>query len=211
MRKFTPRQLSRKFIISNANEMNEKLKYGKGFIFVGAHFANWELMAFTGAKIFKSPVNVIVKEQSVKMLNKRINAIREAGGNRMIEMRKAPREILRAISQNEIAAMLGDQSAPQENLTITFFGQETPAFEGPAVFALKTGAPLFFGVPFRGDDYNYTMKAIEIDTSVYNGYNRENVRALTQEIMSLLEEHILMRPEHWLWFHKRFKTNISYD
>src|SRR4030095_8234173 len=67
MRKFTPRQLSRKFIISNANEMNEKLKYGKGFIFVGAHFANWELMAFTGAKIFKSPVNVIVKEQSVKM------------------------------------------------------------------------------------------------------------------------------------------------
>jgi KDO2-lipid IV(A) lauroyltransferase len=210
MKKFSTGQLLKKFVISNADEMNEKLKYGKGFIFVGAHFANWELMAFASAKILKSTVNVIVKEQSVKILNKRINAIREAIGNKMIEMRKAPREILRALAKNEIAAMLGDQSAPQESVTVTFFGQETQAFEGPAAFALKTGSPLFFGVPFRDGNYNYNMRAIEIDTSVYNGYSGENVKALTQELMSLLEDHILMKPQYWLWFHKRFKSNIIY-
>jgi KDO2-lipid IV(A) lauroyltransferase len=211
MRKLNPTELSKKFVISNESEMNEKLKYGKGFIFVGAHFANWELMAYSGAKIFKAVVNVIVKEQSNKLLDKRLNAIREASGNRMIEMKKAPREILKALARNEITAMLGDQSAPQESVTINFFGKETPAFEGPAAFTLKTGTPLFFGVPFRDDEYNYTMKAIEINTSVYGSYSNENVKALTQEIMSLLEEHILMKPDHWLWFHKRFKSNISYD
>ena len=191
--------------------MKEKLKKGKGIIFVSGHFGNWEIMAYGGALIFGKPLSVIVKEQSNKRLDKRLNALREFKGNSMIEMKKAAKEVLRALGENRIVAMLGDQSAPAESAKVKFFGKEITAFEGPAVFALKTGAPVFWGVPVRDEYYNYSLKAIEIDTSIYKEYSAENVQAITQKTMSLLEEYIRSTPDHWLWFHRRFKSVISYD
>jgi KDO2-lipid IV(A) lauroyltransferase len=200
----------KKFVIINSEEMRKKFAPGRGIVFVGGHFGNWEIMAYGGAAIFGKPLNVIVKEQKNRALDRRINMVRQHNGNRMIEMKKAPREVFKALQDNEIVAFLSDQSAPAESVRINFFGKELTAFEGPASFALKTGAPVFFGVPFRDDEYNYSLRAIEVDTAKYGGYSQENVRALTQELNSLLEEHIIMKPGHWLWFHKRFKSVLSY-
>jgi KDO2-lipid IV(A) lauroyltransferase len=208
--KLTSSQLSGKFVIVNANEMSEKFKEGKGIVFVSAHFGNWEIMAYGGALIFGKPLSVIVKEQSNLRLDRRINALREIEGNSMIEMKKAAREVLKALGENRIVAMLGDQSAPAESIKVNFFGQEITAFEGPAVFALKTGAPMFWGVPVRDENHNYSLKAIEIDTSRYKEFSAKNVQSITQTTMSLLEEHIRKYPYHWLWFHRRFKSVLSY-
>jgi len=211
MRKFNSSQLNKKFIIVNEQQMREKLKPGKGIIFVSAHFGNWELMAYGGALIFGKPLCVIVKEQSNKPLDKRINEIREYNGNRMVEMKKSAREVLKALNSNKIVAILGDQSAPAESVKVKFFSQEITAFEGAAAFALKTGAPMFWGVPVRDKNHNYSLEAIEIDTSDYKEYNSENIKALTQKTISLLEEYIRKYPDHWLWFHRRFKSVMSYD
>ncbi|HJY63395.1 MAG TPA: lysophospholipid acyltransferase family protein [Ignavibacteria bacterium] len=210
-RKFNYLQIEEKFNIINAQQVIEKLKNGKGVIFVSAHFGNWELIAYSGALAFCKPVCVIVKEQSNKQLDKRINNIREYNGNRMIEMKKAAREVLKALKGNDIVAILGDQSAPAESVKVNFLGKEITAFEGPAVFALKTGAPVFWGVPVRDENYNYSLEVIEIDTSMYKEYNAESIKDLTQRTMTLLEESIKKHPDHWLWFHKRFKSVISYD
>jgi len=211
LRKFSLSQLVKKFKIINADLMKEKLKAGKGIVFISAHFGNWEIMAYGGAMIFGKPLCVIVKEQSNKRLDKRINEIREYNGNSMIEMKKAAREVLKALRGNDIVAMLGDQSAPAESVKVNFLGKELTAFEGPAVFALKTGAPVFWGVPVRDENYNYSLEAIEIDTSMYKEYCEENIQVITQKTMSLLEEYIKKHPDHWLWFHKRFKSVITYD
>jgi KDO2-lipid IV(A) lauroyltransferase len=191
--------------------MAEKFKQNKGILFVSAHFGNWEIMANGGALIFGKPLSVIVKEQTNKRLDKRINALRESSGNSMIEMKKAPREVLKALSENRIVAMLGDQSAPAESVKVNFFGKEITAFEGPAAFAVKTGAPVFWGVPVRDENYNYSLTAVEIDTAKYKDYSAENIRAITQKTISLLEEYIRRYPAHWLWFHRRFKSVMKYD
>lgn len=209
--KLTDKQLSEKFVISNENEMKEKFKNGKGIVFVSAHFGNWEIMAFGGALIFGKPLSVIVKEQSNRRLDRRLNTIREKNGNIMIEMKRATREVIKALGENRIVAMLGDQSAPAESSKVKFFGQEITAFDGPAVFALKTGAPIFWGAPVRDNNYNYSLKAIEVDTSIYSEYSAANVQEITQKTMSLLEDHITKYPDHWLWFHRRFKSLITYD
>lgn len=209
--KLSSRQLTQKFAIVNENDMKKKLEEGNGIIFVSGHFGNWEIMAYGGALIFGKPICVITKEQSNKPLDKRINYLRRYKGNIMIEMKNSAREVLKSLKSNYIVAILNDQSAPAENVIINFFGKDITAFEGPAVFALKTGAPLFWGVPVRDEKYNYSLKAIYIDTSSYREYNDENVKQITQKIMSLLEEQIRKYPDHWLWFHRRFKSVISYD
>jgi KDO2-lipid IV(A) lauroyltransferase len=204
-------QLEEKFRILNSEVMGSSFAAGKGIIFVSGHFGNWEIMAYGGAQIFSRPLCVIVKEQSNKKLDRRINKIREFRGNSMFEMRTAAREVMRALAQNKLVAFLGDQSAPAESVKVNFFGKEITAFEGPAVFALKTGAPVYFGVPVRDKNYNYSLEAIEIDYSDNKEYNDENIKMVTQKTMSLLEEKIRAHPEQWLWFHKRFKSAITYE
>lgn len=192
--------------ITNPELFEKCLSKGKGIIVVSAHFGNWELMAHGVARYIGHPVNIIVKKQANEKLNRKINEMRESGGNKMIEMQTAMREVLKLLGENKIIAMLGDQSAPKDNsVKVDFFVKDVPTFEGAARFAIKKQASVIFGVPVRNKDYTYTLELREIDMTKYKDYTEENIRALTQEHTGMLEEAIRKNPDHWLWFHRRFK------
>ena len=206
MRKLSAGELAKQMKIKNINIFNEKLKQGKGIILISAHYGNWELTAFGVSKLINVPFNVIVKEQTNKRVNEGINKIRTYGGNKMLDMRNSLRGILSVLKNNGIAAMLGDQSAPKENVKIDFFIKGVPAYEGTARIAIKTGAAVLFGVSTRDKDGTYSLEMHEIDTAKYKEPTEENIKALTQEHVNLLVEYIKLRPDHWLWFHRRFKN-----
>jgi KDO2-lipid IV(A) lauroyltransferase len=192
--------------VSNIELIPKALSKGKGLILISAHFGNWELTAFGVSQLCGVPFNVIVKEQSNKKLDKKINQLRTLKGNRMIDMRNPLREVLSSLKENKIVAMLGDQAAPKENVKVNFFVNDVPTFEGTARFAIKTGAAVLFGVSTRDDDFTYSLTLHEIDTSKYPDASDENIKALTQEHVNLLVNYIRQRPDHWLWFHRRFKN-----
>jgi len=206
MRKLTAGELAKQMKVKNINIFNEKLKQGKGIILISAHYGNWELTAFGVSKLINVPFNVIVKEQTNKRVNEGINKIRTYSGNKMLDMRNSLRGILTVLKNNGIAAMLGDQSAPKENVKVDFFIKGVPTYEGTARIAIKTGAVVLFGVSTRDHDGTYSLEMHEIDTSKYKEPSEENIKALTQDHVNLLVEYIKLRPDHWLWFHRRFKN-----
>ncbi|MFI5145477.1 MAG: lysophospholipid acyltransferase family protein, partial [Ignavibacteria bacterium] len=204
--RFSDDKIKKLINITNPELITNKLKEGKGLILVGGHFGNWELMAFGVSRIVNEPFNVIVKEQTNKKIDKAINNIREMHGNKMIEMKTALRDVLKLLKENKVLAMIGDQSAPSESAAkVNFFVPDVPMFEGAARFAIKTSSPVAFGVSFRNDDGTYSITLHDISIDKYKEYNDENVRALTQEHASLLENAIKECPGHWLWFHRKFK------
>jgi Kdo2-lipid IVA lauroyltransferase/acyltransferase len=206
MRKMDDRTLSRFFKFANIEVFHRALARGKGTVIISAHFGNWEVMAYGGARVLKHRFNVIVKEQSNLRLDKGINRIRSSAGNRMIEMRNSLREVLKLLRENELVAMLADQSAPKEgSIRVKFFVPDVPVFEGAAKFALKTGASVIFCVSVRNPDHSYSIELEEIDTSEYGPYGEESIRKLTEAHAALLEQAIRKNPDHWLWFHRRFK------
>jgi Kdo2-lipid IVA lauroyltransferase/acyltransferase len=206
MRKFSVSELSQFVKVTNLELISENLKKGKGLILISAHYGNWELTAYGVSQICGHPFNVIVKEQTVKKVNDRINMIRTEKGNKLIDMRSALREVLTLLKSNKIVAMLGDQSAPKENVKVDFFVKGVPTFEGAARFAIKTRSALLFGVSVRNSDGTYCVTLDEIDTSKYTGNSEEDIKQLTQEHVDLLVKYIKQRPDHWLWFHRRFKN-----
>lgn len=192
--------------MENPELIEKMLTRGKGLILISGHFGNWELTAYGAARLFKIPLNVVIKEQTNKRVNDAINRIRSEAGNKMIDMRNSLREILAVLKVNGLVAMLGDQAAPKENVKIKFFINEVPTFEGTAKIAIKTGAAVLFGVSVRNPGGTYSLKLHEIDTSKYAEATEENVKKLTQEHTDMLAEYIRQRPDHWLWFHRRFKN-----
>lgn len=206
MRKLSCEKLGEFMKVTNIELMKDKLKQGRGLLMISAHFGNWELTAYGVSQMLGLPINVVVKEQTNRKVSEAINRIRSAKGNRMIDMRNSLRDILTALNGNGIVAMLGDQAAPKENIKVDFFIKDVPAFEGTAKIAIKTGAAVLFGVSTRDDDGTYSLTLHEIVTLKYNDTSDENVRALTQDHVNLLIKYIDQRPDHWLWFHRRFKN-----
>jgi KDO2-lipid IV(A) lauroyltransferase len=206
MRKMKMEKLRKMVRLENAESIDKALSKGKGVVMLSGHFGNWELMVYGCSRLTGHIFNIIVKEQTNTKLDTRLNMIRESCGNKTIEMQTALRPTLKTLSENGIIAMLGDQSAPKEgSVKVDFFVKDVPTFEGAARFSIKTGAPLIFGYILREKDNTYTLNLKEVDMSRYREYTEENVKALTQEHAKMLETVIREHPEHWLWFHKRFK------
>jgi len=205
--KFTKENLKEvvEFTEESQHLIDSALQRGKGLVMISGHFSNWELMALAvGAFSPKRPL-IIVHPFHNKAVDKIANRYRSLLGNSPVPMANSIRASLSQLNSNGIVALLADQSAAKESAPARFFGIEVPTFQGPASFALKTGAAVQCGFLIRKEDGTYRVDLREIDYADLKDDSEDNVRELTQRHVSLLEDFIRKYPHNWLWFHKRFK------
>ncbi len=197
----------RKLIKTNYLDMLYKNhSKGKGLILLSGHFGNWELIALGVAYLSKLPFNIIVQTQNNKLVDAVINRHRCLFGNKIVPMGMSIREIIRTLNEKGIVAIAPDQSGDRERgIYVEFFGREAATHQGPAVFALRTGAPLIMGFMIRNTDGTYEVILEEINYTDIADYNDENIYKLTRRHSELLEKYIRQYPDHWLWMHKRWK------
>ncbi|MDR3112353.1 MAG: lysophospholipid acyltransferase family protein [Elusimicrobiota bacterium] len=193
--------------VENKNLIEIALQKGKGLLFVSAHTGNWEITAAAVAAL-GLPVNVVAKKIYIDGLNDMLVKYRESKNVKVIlkDAKDTGRKLLRALKNGEIIAMLIDQDTEVSGVFVDFFGQKAWTPSGLAVLALKTGAEVLVGVDQRIGRYNHKTiiyGPVKIETT---GNVEIDVVTLTQKATSILEEHIRICPEQWVWFHKRWKT-----
>ena len=121
------------------------LSRGRGVIFMTAHFGAWELSSFAHA-LYGFPLKFIVRPIDNPRVERLISAYRTLSGNIPIERRRATRDILKALRQNEAVGILFDQNTTRsEGVFADFFG--IPAATTPSIvlFALRAGAAVIPG------------------------------------------------------------------
>lgn len=182
------------------------LERGKGGVLVGGHFGNWEFMGAAFAQL-GYPVSFLVGEQHNKFVDDMMNEHRRLMGIRIINMGMAVRGVIKTLRNNEFVALLSDQDARSEGVFVDFFGRPSSTHQGPAVFALKTGAPILFGSAVRlpGGRHRFVLERLRFDH--LEGITPENIREVTQAYTTLLERWIRAYPDHWFWMHRRWKTS----
>lgn len=178
---------------------------GKGIVVVSAHLGNWELVALGLSYAVHLPVSIIVQTQNNLLVDQAINALRTTFGNAVIPMGIAVRDVVRALREGEVVAFAADQSGPEQGPFIDFFGRRVATHQGPALFALKTGAPLVMVLCIRNSNGTYRGIIEEIRTNDLAGPTAEHTRALTERYTHYLESVIRRHPEQWLWMHRRWK------
>ena len=186
------------------NLIKAALSRGKGLVMISGHFSNWELIAFSVGLFAPERFLVIVHPLHNKVVDELTDRYRCLLGNSTVPMGNSIRASLVRLKENKIVALLADQSAAKESAPAVFCGVEVPTFQGPASFALKTGAAVHTGFLIRNEDGRYRVELEEIDFSDLND-SEEGVRTLTQRHVARLEEYVRKYPGNWLWFHKRFK------
>jgi Kdo2-lipid IVA lauroyltransferase/acyltransferase len=177
----------------------------KGLILMSGHFGNWEWLSCGVAAMLGLPFKVVVHPMNNPRVDSIVERYRTSKGNTVVPMGISIRDVLKTLQSKGVVAMLADQSAPKESLFVEFMGKPTATFEGPALFALRTGAPIVFGFSVRKADGNYDVLLEEIPTDDLDGATSENILELTRRHVQVLESMIRKYPYMWLWQHRRWK------
>jgi KDO2-lipid IV(A) lauroyltransferase len=183
----------------------------RAVIFLSAHFGGWELLLKPVRLYLGRPMTSIVQHQRNKRIDRFVDRIRCQFDNSTVPMGIGAREVLKALKEGGAILMLGDQSGSKESLFIDFFGRPAATHRGAAAFSLKTNTPIVMVLLLRQADGTYEIIFEEVDRTGLDDRTEENVIELTRRHTALLERYIRMRPDHWLWMHRRWKHTRSWS
>ena len=186
-------------------ELRAAAEAGTGAVLLTGHLGNWEL---GGAAIAARgvPLDVVGKGMSNRRFQEDLFALRERLGMRVIEMGDASRLALRSLSAGRVVGLLGDQSAHGGGVSLPFFGRPAVTARGPALFAVRSGAPVFVGFALReeGPEACYRMSIARLPNTP-SGDHEGDVLGLTRAYTRALEAAVKSAPEQYFWQHRRWK------
>lgn len=189
--------------------LKEAVDQGRGIVMATAHFGNWEL---GGASVAARgiPTDAVVQKQRNPLVERDVAALRQALGVRQIDRRHAPRQVLRSLREGRLIGFVADQNAGRHGVFVPFFGTPASTHRGAALFAIRSGAPLFFGVALRQPDGGYECRVSPVETD-RTGSLDEAVTRLTAAFTRRLEDEIRTAPEQYFWLHNRWRTRPPPD
>jgi KDO2-lipid IV(A) lauroyltransferase len=176
-----------------------------GLIVLSGHFGNWEYIALSISAQINVPFHVVVKSQRNPYVDNYLNLGRTRWINKVVPLGASIRKIYSELKQTNIIAMVADQRGPQEGMRVNFFGQPTSIYPGPSQLAIKTRAPILYGLAVRQSDYTYNAIISEISIDNLPEGENEQIREVSQRHMAFLESVIRKHPEQWFWMHNIWK------
>ena len=191
--------------LANGEVAREALARGKGLILLSGHYGSWELILPCMRLLLGWPLLVIVQRQRNEKIDALIDAQRRRFDTQSVPMGQSVREVLKVLHDKKVLILLGDQSGSKESVYVPFFGRPAATHRGTAAFALKSGAPLVMFFLVRQTDGTYLVNFEEVESSDLHGSGSDKVDELTRRHVAVLERHIRLHPDHWLWMHKRWK------
>ncbi len=205
----TPEEVRRRIVFDEElDRINAVMAEKKGVIFITLHYGNWDMGA-AGLSAYGFPVNVIAETFPHPAMNTLVQSSRRHLGMKVTPMEKVGPSIIRALRRGEILALLIDVPEPGGTVRVNFFGAPTEVPVGPARLALRSGARPMPGIMLRVKGEEKLIRPIiDFDLNFEkSGDEEEDVRRLTQAIMTSLERLIRLDPNQWFIFHDMWDRN----
>lgn len=187
--------------IENKSYLDQALAKGKGVIIVSAHLGNWELGAVV-VSLLGYPFSAVALPHKNRQINNFFNHQRQIKNIKVIPLGKAVRQCLDVLKRNEVLALAGDRDFTEKGMLLDFFGKPAIFPEGPAAFALKTGAALIPGFMYRDDFDRFILrfeKPLEFSAS---GNKAQDLKFLIENYKNIFQDYIRKYPQQWYMFRR---------
>ena len=179
----------------------------RGVVAVTAHFGNWELLAYAHG-LLGHPCTLVYRAFRNPLLDDAIVDIRANAGTRSIAKKAAARNVVRALRNKELVAIPADQNQTRRvGVFVDFFGKTASTTPGPARLAMLTGAAVFPAFLVRdGESERHRIVILPELEMVNTGDRESDIVTNTQRCTSAIEQMVRQHPDHWIWSHKRWRT-----
>ena len=191
------------FKIKNVEVLKDALDQKRGVILVTGHYGLWEKWgAWLGMNGYQ--LSGIIQKQSNKGSDLFFKETRESYGIVQIYKRSSLDEAYSILKKNKILVLASDQDAKHKGVIVDFFGKKTSVPKGAAIFHLKTKAALVFSVGTidSSGDMTIVFESLNID-------KEPTIQSITQAYTKMLEKKISKNPDHYFWFHNKWKTEYK--
>jgi len=197
-------ELKRLVTSEGVEHLRRAIANGKGAIIITAHFGNWEIIPLYLRSLgFEG--GVLARRLRYPEYESFLISLRGAKGVPTFT-RGSFKEVATLLRANQIIGILPDQDMDSlEGVFVNFFGHPSYTPVGPAALSLLTGAPLLPCFLIReGERFR-----LVIEPPIPMPQTTDRTQALvmlTQAWSHVVESYIRRYPDHWVWMHRRWKT-----
>ena len=188
------------FRVVQDEELHKVMADGKGMILALPHTGNWDAAA---AWLVSHGHKLVVVAERLKPegVFEQFVAYREKLGMEVIPLtgaQRAPLDVLaEKTEQGYAVALLADRDLSRRGIEVEFFGGRTRMPAGPALLALRTGAPLYAVDIFYTDDQAVaSITRVELPPQEAGALD-VRVKLVTQRLADEFAAGIAAHPQDW--------------
>ena len=178
------------------NLLRDPIQSRQGCIVALPHAGNWDHAAayFCSTGI---TLTAVVEKLKPEAIFKKFLAYRESIGIEAISHKEKTIPILtERLQAGKLIALVADRDMSRNGIEVNFFGKTSKMPSGPAILAIKTGAPLITAY------VRYTPSGIEIifDETLKptnSGSEEEQIKIITQSMADNFAKRIKENPVDW--------------
>lgn len=178
---------------------------GKGAVFIGGHFTNWEVTSLCLAQTDKT-CHFTYRPANNPLIDKYIVDTRAAFGLTLqaAKGKEGGMGLLRSLMKGRSVALMNDQKY-NKGLAVPLFGYDCMTADGPTRLALKFKVPL---IPISGRRVEGTRFHVRVHEAIPLDYERpdddQSVLDGVRRVNAFIEARIREAPAQWFWVHRRW-------
>jgi KDO2-lipid IV(A) lauroyltransferase len=188
-------ELMRSVEVVGRENLEAAVARGRGVILASTHIGNWELGAIVLAQSGYT-IHAVAGQQLNRWLTPAVRQTKTEMAIHTIAIEDGFRKLLRALSRNEMVALMVDGDIYQHGTTVEFMGRETQFAAGPGVLAQRTGAQIICGYCERLKSGRFRI-VLEpaIDPAAH-----ASVGSVNTAVAACIEKHVLAHLDQWCIF-----------
>jgi KDO2-lipid IV(A) lauroyltransferase len=201
--RFSQSELERRFRFEGWQHVEAALAPGKGILFIGGHFASWQIATYPLSArlgglhvVVRPPDNPYVARDAVRM--------REKFGVQVLQRKGVGHRLVNLLRRGGRVGLVIDQRPPpQTGITVPFLGRPARTSELPAIAAIQTETPAIPTLCWHAGGGEYVLRfrpAIDPQPRGPGAAER-----LMRHYLDAISLDILERPQYWFWMHDRWK------
>jgi KDO2-lipid IV(A) lauroyltransferase len=200
-------QFIKKIKITGREHLDAAMAKGNGVIALGSHLGVFTTL---GPRLAMEgyPFNAITKEENFPKIWRRLEYYQRRLGQKAFPPKPVAASVkksLNCLRRNEILYLIADEQQIIGGLPVPFFGKTAYTPPGPAIFSLKTGAPILPMFIVREKGIPKTLfigSPIEMELT---SDQKKDVELLTAKFTKAIEDSIRRYPSQWPWLNRCWK------